>query len=78
MFDSKYWKIAATLYLLMAIGCFGPATVQSEKAQAEYLRECREQYGQNAFCVSGSSKADGLPKALFWPLWLSYMAASST
>lgn len=74
-------KAAALLYALMAIACFGPATVQSERAQAEYRAQCRAERagdtdGLKWCAVGGPNVSDGAPKAIFWPLWLSYLAAS--
>lgn len=68
-------------YALAAVVCFGPATVQSERAQEEYRARCRaEKAGDKdglVWCdVGGPSKSDGLPKAMFWPFWLSYMLAN--
>lgn len=68
-------------YVVMAVIFFGPATVQSERARDEYQARCR---AERAFDVEalrwcqmgGPSVSDGAPKAMFWPLWLSYMAAS--
>ena len=74
-------KAAALLYVLMAVACFGPATVQSERARDEYQARCRADRAGNEgainWCQAGGPMAsDGAPKAMFWPLWLSYLAAS--
>lgn len=79
--DFNRLKLAAILYLLIGVACFGPATVQSEKARAEYQAKCRaEKAGDETalrWCpVVGPSTSDGLPKAVFWPLWISYTVAS--
>ena len=74
-------KLAVLLYVLMGVACFGPATVQSEKARDEHQARCRAAHAGDAdalrWCpIGGPSLSDGAPKAIFWPLWLSYMAAS--
>jgi hypothetical protein len=69
------------LYALVAVVCFGPATVESERAQEKHLTECKEkaQPEQQTLCMfSGPRISDGAPKAFFWPLWLSYRVASGT
>ncbi len=76
-----YFKICAALYIVGVVLCFGPATVQSERAQAEYRAQCRAERTGDAdglkWCaVGGPNVSDGAPKAIFWPLWLSYLAAS--
>ena len=76
-----YFRIAAAMYVLGAVLCFGPATVQSERAQAEYRAQCRTERagdteGLKWCAVGGPNISDGAPKALFWPLWLSYMLAN--
>jgi hypothetical protein len=73
--------LAIAAYALVGVGCFGPATVQSERARDEYRAQCKaERAGdtdaQRWCIVGGPSVSDGLHKAIFWPLWLSYMAAS--
>lgn len=77
----KVAQLFFVVYLAMIVICFGPATVQSEKASAEYQARCRAEKAGDAeairWCsVSGPSVTDGAPKAIFWPLWLSYTAAS--
>jgi hypothetical protein len=77
----KTFQVGFVVYLVMIVICFGPATVQSEKASAEYQARCRAEKAGDAEAVrwcslSGPSIADGAPKAIFWPLWLSYVAAS--
>jgi hypothetical protein len=76
------WRICIALYVVMVVVCFGPATVQSERARAEYQAQCRAERAGDAeglrWCpVGGPSASDGLGKAMAWPLWLSYMAAST-
>jgi hypothetical protein len=76
-----YIKIFAALYIVGAVLCFGPATVQSERAQVEYQAQCRAARAGDVdglkWCpVGGPNISNGVPKAIFWPLWLSYMAAS--
>ena len=77
----KIAQVCFALYVLIGVACFGPATVQSERARADYQERYRaEQAGDPnslAWCPAfGPSVSDGVPKAIFWPLWLSYMAAS--
>jgi len=60
-------------YFIIFVVCFGPATVDSERAQREHKAECERKAQQP--CAWGPSPADGLYKAMFWPFWLSYMAA---
>ena len=72
---------AVLLYVVGIVVCFGPATVQSERARVVYQAQCRAERAGDAeqlrWClVKGPSHVDGMPKAIFWPLWLSYMAAS--
>jgi hypothetical protein len=81
--DTAYKLAMASIagYLAMIIVCFGPATVQSEKARAEYQAQCRAEWAHDSEAVrrcqiGGPSVTDGAPKALFWPLWLSYTLAS--
>jgi hypothetical protein len=78
--NRAFW-IGLGLYWLVAVLCFGPATVQSERARAEYLAQCRADWAHDAqrqnWCqVGGPMMSDGAAKAIFWPLWLSYLAAS--
>ena len=74
-------QIVMALYVLAAVVCFGPATAQSERARIEYQTQCRSDNAGDAerlrWCpMVGPSVSDGAFKAMFWPLWLSYMAAS--
>jgi hypothetical protein len=76
-----YLRICAALYVVAAVICFGPATVQSERAAAEYRAQCRAERagdtdGLKWCAVGGPNISAGVLKALLWPLWLSYMAAS--
>jgi hypothetical protein len=77
----KAAQLCLALYVAMAVICFGPATVQSEEARAEHQAQCRAVNAGDAeqlrrCSIGGPSVSDGAPKAIFWPLWLSYMAAS--
>jgi len=82
--SEKAYKTALlclAIYVAMAVICFGPATVQSEQARAEYQAQCRADNAGDAerlrWCpIGGPSISDNAPKAIFWPLWLSYMVAS--
>jgi len=76
-------KIAllAAAYVAGIVLCFGPATLQSERASAAQRAQCMaeregDQEGRKWCALTPSSATDGLPKALFWPLWLSYTAAT--
>lgn len=78
----KAAQLCIALYLLVGVICFGPATVQSERARAEWQAQCRAERAGNEdaqrLCpLGGPSMTDGAPKAIVWPLWLSYMVASS-
>jgi hypothetical protein len=64
---------AAAAYALAVVVCFGPATVESERAQQEHKAECAKTPQQP--CTWGPMLSDGLPKAIFWPFWLSYKLA---
>lgn len=80
--NSRLTFICAAAYAVMVVLCFGPATVQSERAAAEVRAQCRAnnegRTEEQKMCdFIGPRMSDGLPKALFWPLWLSYTAASS-
>jgi hypothetical protein len=68
-----FW-CCVTGYIAMFIICFGPATVESQKARDEWLAECKAS-NPALSCALGPSPSDGLFKAAFWPLWLSYVAA---
>ena len=79
--SEKMIAFAAAAYALVGVVCFGPATVQSENAMDEYRAKCMvERAGDTdalRWCrIDGPSASDGLHKAIFWPLWLSYMVAS--
>jgi hypothetical protein len=83
MSDMAYKVAMASIsgYLAMIVVCFGPATVQSEKARAEYQAQCRAEWAHDLEAlrrcpIGGPSVTDGAPKAIFWPLWLSYTLAS--
>lgn len=59
---------------------FGPATVQSERAAAEFKVQCRAERqgdteGQKWCAVTGPNMTDGLAKAMAWPMWISYTVA---
>lgn len=78
----RVMMIFVAAYVVMIVLCFGPATVQSERAREQHLAECRAVHegdrDRQALCgASGPMVSDGLPKAMFWPLWLSYTAAAS-
>ncbi len=60
-------------YMIMFLVCFGPATVDTEKAIAEHKAECAK--SPQTPCPLGPSMSDGAFKAMFWPLWLSYKVA---
>lgn len=67
-------------YVAVAVVVFGPATVQSENARTAHVAACDAEHKpdsqERAMCrVSGPSIADGAPKAIFWPFWLSYTIA---
>ena len=75
----KWLRVLAFAYVAGIVICFGPATAQSEQADALHDAECRKnsQSGEAGVCAAfGPNDSDGLPKALFWPLWLSYTIAS--
>lgn len=65
-------KLMIVAYVIGVIVCFGPATVQSEQAKDEHMATCEPQPHCRLF---GPKASDGLFKALFWPLWLSYTVA---
>lgn len=69
----KIFNWCAGLYLLGAVVCFGPATVQSERSRDEHRAECARTPALP--CAYGPMPSDGLFKAMFWPLWLSYTVA---
>lgn len=78
---SRGLLMLAAAYAAMVVICFGPATVQSERARDKHIAACRAMHegdkDRQDWCPLGApSTADGLPKALFWPLWLSYTAAA--
>ena len=78
---SRVLMIFVAAYAVMVVLCFGPATAQSERAQVKHIAECRAAHegdrDRQALCrMYGPMPSDGLPKALFWPLWLSYTAAA--
>lgn len=67
-------------YVAAAVLCFGPAVVQSERAEAAHDAACLAEYPNDprlrALCrLGGPSIADGAAKAIFWPLWVSYTIA---
>ena len=75
-------KAVVIVYAIGIVLSFGPATVQSERAGEAYRATCKAERLNNLewmkWCdVGGPSKTDGLPKAFFWPLWLSYTVANS-
>lgn len=66
-----FWA-AVVIYGLGVIVCFGPATVESEIAKREHSETCIPKPN----CVYfGPTKIDGVLKAMFWPMWLSYHVA---
>ena len=78
--SEKKLSAAIGLYVLIAVLCFGPAMVQSERARDEHQRQCKAERAHDAeaqkWCaLFGPSTGDAFPKALAWPLWLSYMGA---
>jgi hypothetical protein len=76
--NHKFAKTAAA-YIAGIVICFGPATVQSIEAGRAEKRECLETDKARAaqgLCGTWVPRAgDGIPKALFWPLWVSYTVA---
>jgi hypothetical protein len=67
--------LAVSVYVLMIVATFGPATIESERAIEKHDQACDV---QRKPCYFGRpSKADGLMKAIFWPFWLSYKAAEA-
>lgn len=64
--------VSAAIYILGMIVCFGPATVESEQADRDHDAICAPQPLCHGF---GPSVGDGLLKAMFWPLWISYKVA---
>lgn len=81
MHDKAFrWFLAGVaFYVLAFVVCFGPATVESERAREKHLAECYAlaDPDRQAMCVVAAPRlSDGVPKALFWPLWLSYKIAS--
>jgi hypothetical protein len=70
-------------YLAGVVICFGPATIESERAQALVSAKCAVDFPDDIstrrICQipSPPALAGGL-KALAWPFWLSYAAASKT
>lgn len=80
MADHKL-EIAMALYVLGAVLCFGPAMVQSERARDEHLQRCKAERANDKealkWCPAfGPSPSDAFPKAVAWPLWISYTVAS--
>lgn len=63
------------LYLAGFLVCFGPATVDGERAAAAHDATCAQRYSCDGLVCP--YVADGMFKALFWPLWLSYKVAGS-
>lgn len=69
----KATLITVAIYFAVVLVCFGPATVESERAEALYEATCDPQPG----CRYHGPKTEyGFFKALFWPFWLSYKVAS--
>lgn len=71
------FRLLLAAYLTGAVLCFGPAVVQGEDdAELEYMTcQSISRYPDN--CVKYPLyRADGFAKALAWPFWLSYMAAT--
>ena len=67
-----WFCVAVAIYGIGVIGCFGPATVESERAMNEHAATCTPRPSCEYF---GPSISDGIFKAMFWPMWLSYQAA---
>lgn len=70
-------------YLAGVVICFGPATVESERAQALVSAKCATDFPDDTstrrVCQASPPPAlAGGIKALAWPLWVSYVAASKT
>ena len=77
----KWLLRGMAIYLLAAVVCYGPATVQSERAWEENRARClaeREGDAQGRrWCgASNLTGLDGAFKAIFWPAWISYTLAS--
>ena len=76
----RIYMASIIAYVFMGVVCFGPATVQSERAQDENHAKCQAAHtGDDAatrLCKAmGPRMTDGAMKAMLWPFWLSYMAA---
>ena len=73
----KRFFVCMISYLIIAVFCFGPATVQSEKSINDRCQSAFD--GNKQAIVDCESKAlevlEGMIKAMFWPLWLSYTVA---
>lgn len=70
-------------YLAGVVICFGPATVESERAQALVSAKCAADFPDDTstrrVCQASPPPAlAGGIKALAWPFWLSYATASKT
>lgn len=62
-------------YVVIVVVFFGPAQVETERAdEASYQRCVAERGAMN--CTSWGSGA-GIFKAVLWPFWLSYKAAEA-
>lgn len=77
----RWFFRGVVIYALIGVICFGPATIQSERAYEDSRTQCiaereGDKEGQRSCGRAGMPGGDGAFKALFWPLWLSYLVAS--
>lgn len=72
-------KVAAASYLVMAMACFGPATVDAQKDGDAEVAECKAAMANDGTCSFRDDfvPVKGLLQAAVWPLWLSYKIAYS-
>jgi hypothetical protein len=72
--DQKIMTVIA-VYITAAVICFGPAMVESARAEQEAYMVCLARSPQAYYCGQGGAVVEAAVKVMFWPLWLSYRIA---